>query len=866
MSSTKGTFRTLSLAAASAAALLSGASTAHAQQTGQVTNEAVQVQFNIPAQPLASALTDFSRQARVTVVAPNELVRGRQSAGVVGEMSAGQALERLIAGSGLRIQRTSDGGLGLVAENETSPTQLGAADAASGADEEIVVIGTNIRGARPVGSPIQVYSRDDIETSGAGTVAAFVETIPQNFASEGQDTQWFGNTNNAEAASGINLRGLGGRATLVLLNGHRLAPGVLGEFVDISALPVAAMDRIEVLPDGASAIYGSDAVAGVVNFVLRDDYEGAESRVRYGALADSGASEFSASQSMGLQWGSGGVLGSLSYRHQDPLLASERDFTLVPDPYYLRPERETVSALISARQDLSPDLRLRGDVYYSSSDTFALTTLSFSPTATSKSHSEQFAVSASAALDLSEHWVADATVALAGNTLDRLYNQPAGTGRQTLDYSALVSSLDIRVNGPLFRGPAGPVRMALGAGLRQENYERDTSSLAAQGIHPKDFTRDAESLFAEFHVPLVSPTANIPGVNRLEFSVAGRYENYSDFGDTTNPKVGVLWELTPGFSLRGTYSTSFNVSSYNRTLTDSNVFFIRRQASPACAPAQCLIIYEQGRREAYDPEISESYTLGFDFSPAWLSGFDLSGSYYEILYEDRIDNLPSRTVVLANLSAFPGVWIADPSPAFVADFMARCTATPNCQNLVGAFDPSTVDYYLDLRATNLAHTSVRGIDLEASYHWSWGDFGLDARVAGTHILEHTNQLTSVSVPFDGVDRFNFPTATRVRTTFGLSRDRFSAFATWNWANEYTNDHVTPPGQIDSWSTVDLQLRLGIGDLFGADRDATHLSLSVVNLLNKEPPTAFDPTFPLNYDPANSSAEGRLVALELVQRW
>jgi outer membrane cobalamin receptor len=96
--------------------------------------------------------------------------------------------------------------------------------------------------------------------------------------------------------AGVNLRGLGSDATLVLVNGHRLSPTGAGNFVDISQIPVGAIDRIDVVTDGSSAIYGSDAVGGVVNIRLRNDFDGAETRLQYGSMADGGPDEYGVEQ------------------------------------------------------------------------------------------------------------------------------------------------------------------------------------------------------------------------------------------------------------------------------------------------------------------------------------------------------------------------------------------------------------------------------------------------------------------------------------------------------------------------------------------------------------------------------------------
>ena len=151
--------------------------------------------------------------------------------------------------------------------------------------EEIVVTGTHISGVAPVGAVVIVYTSEDANQSGAATVDQFARTMTDNFASVDTISNQYSNmrfsptslsngTNTFQGAA-FNLHGLGPTATLTLLNGQRLAPGGLdGSFTDISQIPLSAMDHIEVLPDGASAIYGADAVAGVVNIITRNDFKG----------------------------------------------------------------------------------------------------------------------------------------------------------------------------------------------------------------------------------------------------------------------------------------------------------------------------------------------------------------------------------------------------------------------------------------------------------------------------------------------------------------------------------------------------------------------------------------------------------------
>ncbi|MFG3448989.1 MULTISPECIES: TonB-dependent receptor [unclassified Stenotrophomonas] len=156
--------------------------------------------------------------------------------------------------------------------------------------DRITVTGSNIpRTNTETPSPVQVVTRQEIDRSGKTTVAEYLQTLTSDGA--GSIPKTFGN-GFAGGGAGISLRGLGAGSTLVLLNGRRMATYGLADdgqkvFTDLSTIPLDAVERVEVLKDGASAIYGSDAIAGVVNIILRSDFEGAILRGSYGLSGDS---------------------------------------------------------------------------------------------------------------------------------------------------------------------------------------------------------------------------------------------------------------------------------------------------------------------------------------------------------------------------------------------------------------------------------------------------------------------------------------------------------------------------------------------------------------------------------------------------
>ncbi|RMB07668.1 TonB-dependent receptor [Eilatimonas milleporae] len=367
----------IGLSAAQGSAALADAAADAAGQQGARTG-AVPLQetarFDLSRRPLDKALIDFSLQADARIFVSQDLLTGKQATPVTGTMPRGEALRRLLQGTGLEYREDDSGRIHIVpigASDLGASTDTGArvqyasvasmnrqTDAAYGAQvsqqgpvnadddggprsffddldeeevEEIRVTGSNIRGVGvSAGSNVIVIGRQEIDQSGFATTQEILQALPQNFGggvNEGGVTQI-----NQSGASTINLRGLGASATLVLVNGRRVpAAGSDGSFVDISTIPATAIKRVEVLADGASAVYGSDAIAGVTNIILRDDFEGAETRLRFGTVTDGDTQEYQLGQTFGTTWNNGHALLSYEYYKRDPLARADRDFTATTD-------------------------------------------------------------------------------------------------------------------------------------------------------------------------------------------------------------------------------------------------------------------------------------------------------------------------------------------------------------------------------------------------------------------------------------------------------------------------------------------------------------------------------------------------------
>jgi iron complex outermembrane receptor protein len=205
---------------------------------------------------------------------------------------------------------------------------LPAAEPAPEKMTSVVVTGTSIRGVAPTGSATLSIGAKDIAASGMTSTVDIVRSLPQiqNIgADETRTSGRDGAADNSGKGSAINLRGLGNNATLMLIDGHRIAPnGTASAFGDPNQIPAIALERIEVVTDGASGVYGSDAVAGVVNLILRKGYDGVLANATHTSNGKYHQSQFSALA--GKDWDDGGFVVSYQYQDRSPMLQGARDY------------------------------------------------------------------------------------------------------------------------------------------------------------------------------------------------------------------------------------------------------------------------------------------------------------------------------------------------------------------------------------------------------------------------------------------------------------------------------------------------------------------------------------------------------------
>lgn len=280
------------------------------------------IKVDLKQQSVDAALMALAENAGIQIVFPEGIGKTVQSSAIKGEYQLNDALSLLLAGTGLVYQFASDDMIVIKEGGEEQSESQGERDEV----EEIVVTGTRLKGHNPA-SPVITLDRQKLERGGYSSLEDVFRRLPQNLSSitsQGVDLGQleFGDSRGPESpvgASSINLRGLGSRATLVLINGRRKASSAqtAGGFIDVSSIPLSQVERIEILTDGASAIYGADAVAGVVNIVLRKDYEGGLLQVHH-EKSNSGADVSRVTGAYTFHWDGGFLTTSAEVSQSKP--------------------------------------------------------------------------------------------------------------------------------------------------------------------------------------------------------------------------------------------------------------------------------------------------------------------------------------------------------------------------------------------------------------------------------------------------------------------------------------------------------------------------------------------------------------------
>ena len=847
----------------------------------------IKLHFDLPAGPMDKALRDFAVQAGRNISYEPSIVAGLQAPAIKGDFTVGDALSFLLKGTTLRaadintktiriLEKTSSGtSLQTVPEN-FSPKDT---ETQSKNDiEEITVTGTHIRGTTSSPSPVLVFTRDDIDAAGVNTIQQFLQSLPQNFGGTSENT--IGNvaahSNNSINGSAPNLRGLGAGATLVLINGHRVAPGNSdGSFVDISMIPLTAVERIEIVTDGASAIYGSDAVGGVVNIILRTKFDGAETRVQYGSVSDGSMHNVQVGQTVGTDWTNGSGVLSYQYFDQTPLSAASRDYLhSVPLPFDLLPEQVQQSVFANANQEVAPGFNIHGDAIYSHRGTNTAASIDDPTYVTYADPSviDFYSMSLGSTLKLPRQ--SELTVTATYSESDTAQQQYQTTSELTGESlspvivektKAAIISVDANLDGVLVSLPAGPVRYAIGAQYRKESF----GSTYILPVTDNTFypSRHVDAGYVELHVPVIGQTSGSHGDPALELTLADRAEHYSDFGSTNDPQFGLIGNASSSVTIRGTYGTSFVAPLLSQlNPVPSQVLPIPgTDFNPV--PGQTIpnTLAVSGGNPDLRPEKARVWTVGLDFKPPEVEGLTAKLTYYDIVFTNEI---VTANTSFNDLDAFvdesilgPNIVQRNPPSSLIQQLISE----PTYQNFFN-INPATIGAIYDSESMNLSSVKTRGLDFGLGYKRTILGTGIDTGIDGGYIFAFDNQFSG-SAPVVSILNTSYnPINLRLRARALATRGSLSGGVYINFTNDYSDNNVIPYGHVSSWTTADAVASYEFSSS-GGPFNGTTVALSVINLTNRTPPYVSNPSgYPITYDGANANALGRFISLRLQKRW
>jgi iron complex outermembrane receptor protein len=873
--------------------------------------------------------------------------------------------------------------LGLAAA--TASAQTAAAPAAANEElSEVVVTGSRIRGVEPVGSAVISLDRDAILETGAANTSDLIRKLPQIVGLGASETASGAQNGAANVTRGVavNIRGIGSNATLLLFGGRRLPPaGAQGQITDASVIPSLAIERLEVVADGGSAIYGSDAVTGVVNLIPRRGFTGAETQLRYGSAH--AYNDWSVGQIVGFDWRRGHLMAALDYSRHSALQGADRDFftsNLVPFggsdfrsqqcspgnivvggvPYAIPansigtgltpasftantrnlcdnlkrgdiiPELKRTSLMLSGTFDVTDALTLYTEGYYSRrefklqasavSSNLTVTNVNpfyVNPTGGTGPITVQYDFANDGGLPrdpgfaqswegvfgarqkLAGDWRAEAYVSVgkSADEVTRVQNLNTTTGginlalanaNPTLAFnpfgsggisnSATVAAVrngqfiiqgdttldvfSVQADGSLFSVPGGRVRLAVGGEYRKEGLggALKSGSTVAPVIVPSDISRHMSALFAESFIPLISGSNARAAARRLELSIAGRYEKYSDFGNTFNPKFGVIWQPLGALTLRGSWGTSFRAPALAENDPHSSGYGLYGDTLPCnhLPPATtCFGIGIAGGNTDLQPEEATTWSLGVELTPAAMPGFRASVTYFTIDYKKQILGLRGTAGLLTN-PLYASFRILNPTAAQVSALLA--SGLP----INSPINPALVTYIQDGRRQNLGGTFARGFDFELGNRWQteYGDVHLGLN--GSYFTKLTTAITAGAPEVDVVNTINYPQRFRMRADAGWSRAALSAVVAVNTVSSYNQTGVTPVLEIGAYNTYDLHF----GYDFGKSHDSGFFNgltaaLDVQNASDEAPPFV---NLSGGYDPQSANPIGRLLAVSLRKHW
>jgi iron complex outermembrane recepter protein len=926
-------------------------------------------------QPLSTWLAQMCKEAGLQIVYSSYMVKDlTTSVGPKSGQSIDESLTEVLKGTGLTWEYVNPHTVTLIRERKIPDTELPRRPAqASGSTEptpKVTVTGSHIPGSDAIGTYVIRISRDEIDASGWSTVQDVVRSLPQNFSRGPSDIllghgPGIARLANASLGSGLDLRGLGTGSTLILLNGRRWVAGAAdGRFADISAIPLSAVASIEILPDGASAIYGADAVGGVVNFLLRTDAT-IETRVSAGSAAG-GPDERQASQTIGRRWESGQAFGSVDYFYRSALQAAARTQTafsdlrflggdnfdslegspgtiLTPEGTYaiprgqngteldiaklsagtanlhnrnagvdLMPRHERVSFVGNARQQVGQRSELFVDTLVSRRWSDALSAASsqlllvptsnaFNKTggpvamyygfaddlgfknneitATSgylvggvETTRHPWTFSASLMRSMSHYDVgvssfldrAELDVALADSNAETAFN-PFGDGSftnsDTLKKIRTTGAVRNRTDvwqvvlasqGTIFQMPAGDVKFAGGVDIQSQTLH----SRAREGrnfVADVNLSRKITAVRGEVLAPLMGPnkTHKHP---QLTLSLAGRYEEYGDFGSATVPRIGIEWSPTDHTKVHASASKSYKAPALQDLDESTNGTIIVAQRDSSSSTGMVPVLLRFGGNADLKEQKSRSLTLGFDLHDL-PTGASISATYFNLQDHGRAEIIEYSDSFLED-GMYRDIVTRHPSQSERERICAHGTYYGPPSDCLSA----PVEAIVDMRIANVASVETSGIDVLADYGRRL-EAGAVAKIGlnATYIFGYDRTEFRNAPKFNVLDTQSNPLNFRLRGYSSINYRGIDGRVTLNYSDDYRDIASVPVRKVGSWTTFDAQVSYELEPL------NLRLSMSALNVFDRDPPF-LNNRAGVGFDPENADILKRLVSVNMIKTW
>lgn len=956
-------------------------------------------QFAIDAKYLPDALIQFSQQTGRAIVFPDNITRNIVAPPFIGQGTISAVLSILLQPSELTWELV-DGHIIAILEARCEESDALADNCAS--SEEVLskhpvydpgigqtyVYGTRVTGSRirhtryEKASPVDIISAPDIELSGAQSVGELLKFVPA--VSGNSISTAISNGGNGTAT--VTLRGLPSSNTLVLINGRRVSnDGLAGESVDLNSIPPAAVERIEILKGGASAIYGSDAIAGVVNIIMKQDFNGLLAETYYGETSRGDLQTRTQTVQYGTALPNGSFFINISDYGQGDIASRDRRVSRSADNRSVGGADLRSSATETARVRLPDDTAVildqgqyrtatdedlfdfrafttavvpldRTSVYSNASYDFterisglfefqyleseAEATLAPTPVFTAferipltisqtnefnpfgvdiedarrrlvelpprlQKNNSQVTRFSAVIEGLFEEWNWDISYnwsrSEATETLFNLVNAdnlqlglgpaqscedllngncvpvnllgPAGSitptqldfirARSKVSGYSKLSAISLNVSKESLNFHGRSFALALGAEYRNESTSKKPSNsiaaintLGGSNFEPTRGDRQIAELYAE---TLVSAWESADGSYSLDLEAALRFSDYSDFGSTTNPRLGLRFAANSSYLVRLNYSRGFRAPSLNelfRGASESQAFLDDpcTQAEnvdvlPGCLqqadPTRNQFLTVIGGNEELEPEESKSYGIGLLWTPSEFPGITASVDFFRLNQDNVVD---SSAQFIVNQNALTGSL----GNQILRDSMGNL-------QLVEATN------------LNVGKRKISASDFSLTYHHQkrpWGQLSFTA--SATYIHKYKSKLDATAPELDLAGTFQDEASEGLG---GIPRWKGQLGVQWNnkrWRGSYEMHFISSleeviPGtterrDIDSWTVHDVQLSYKFKLLKGL-----RWTIGVDNLLDEEAPLATS-AFNDSIDGRTHELKGQFWYTKLSQRF